>query len=430
MKIEFGIKDIYNFGKRGPGNKLPDVVKFILVYSCNVSTEDGTMALNQNAIAKFFNMTGRNMHRYFTILKDAEFITIVDKVRIQSARANNKPWFSNIYSVDQEAMNNYLIKVRNEDVLANIEKESKLYYDFLDLVYTDYAKYTQSSEEELTDIEKKVIERKVKRKVNREKKQLDNLKSSNSKYLEMLEKINNESTINMNYLNENKKRLTNAICGTKNPEKHPLNKERVKMLHDYFETDKNIVEFDTNASIYRLSYALGNECVASHSVDIYELIFNECDFDIEWTKELREQFKQLLMPIYMREWSINYKNIEFNKQSHWKYFLSKSAEKLYLFYKNFVTMLHRSLKDILTTICNAMHKVFNLEDFYKADIFIHESNLHILMINKFKNLGIKTIDVYDGFYFIEGTMTQELYDKIYDEATNELLDDYKKSGKL
>ena len=42
---------------------------------------------------------------------------------------------------------------------------------------------------ELTDIEKKVIERKVKRKVNREKKQLDNLKSSNSKYLEMLEKI-------------------------------------------------------------------------------------------------------------------------------------------------------------------------------------------------------------------------------------------------
>ena len=77
-----------------------------------------------------------------------------------------------------------------------------------------------------------------------------------------------------------------------------------------------------------------------------------------------------------------------------------------------------------------MHKVFNLEDFYKADIFIHESNLHILMLNKFKNLGIKTIDVYDGFYFIEGTMTQELYDKIYDEATNELLEDYKKSGKL
>ena len=69
-----------------------------------------------------------------------------------------------------------------------------------------------------------------------------------------------------------------------------------------------------------------------------------------------------------------------------------------------------------------MHKVFNLEKFYQADIFIHESNLHIIMLKLFKDRGIETINVYDGFYFVEGTMNQELYDSIYDEATNLLLE--------
>lgn len=124
----------------------------------------------------------------------------------------------------------------------------------------------------------------------------------------------------------------------------------------------------------------------------------------------------------MLERSIGFKCLEFEKHSKWKYFISKEVEKDYKFYKYFVDNLDLDLKTILNTVRDAMHKVFNLEKFYQADIFIYESNLHIIMLKIFKDKGIKTINVYDGFYFVEGTMTQELYDSIYDEATMLLLE--------
>ena len=79
--------------------------------------------------------------------------------------------------------------------------------------------------------------------------------------------------------------------------------------------------------------------------------------------------------------------------------------------------------DILSTVRDAMHRVFNLDKFYRADIFIFESNLHILMLKLFKDMGIKTINVYDGFYFVKGTMTKEIYNNVYAKATNLLLAD-------
>ena len=66
-------------------------------------------------------------------------------------------------------------------------------------------------------------------------------------------------------------------------------------------------------------------------------------------------------------------------------------------------------------------KVLNLDKFYKADIFIYESNLHILMLKLLKDLNIQTINVYDGFYFIKDSLTKEQYDEIYNKASNILL---------
>ena len=68
-----------------------------------------------------------------------------------------------------------------------------------------------------------------------------------------------------------------------------------------------------------------------------------------------------------------------------------------------------------------MHKVLNLDKFYKADIFIYESNLHILMLKLLKDLNIQTINVYDGFYFVKDSLTKEQYDEIYNKASNILL---------
>ena len=86
-----------------------------------------------------------------------------------------------------------------------------------------------------------------------------------------------------------------------------------------------------------------------------------------------------------------------------------------------MNIFYEVIYDILDTIRKAMHAVFNLTHFYKGEIFIYESNLHILMLQKFKELGIKTINVYDGFYFKKNTMSQELYDSVYTQAVHQLL---------
>ena len=157
---------------------------------------------------------------------------------------------------------------------------------------------------------------------------------------------------------------------------------------------------------------------------MYKLIFDACNFNLEWTKEFRYNFKYILMPIYMRESSIKFRSLTYESKKDWKWFSSKSEEKELKFYKYLEQELDMPIYDILVIIKDAMHKIFNLDKFYRADIFIYESNLHILMLKIFKDMGIKTINVYDGFYFIRGTMTPELYNKVYEQATNQLLKNY------
>lgn len=397
---------------------IEDTMKFILVYSYFTDKENGEIALNQLAIATYLGLKKLAITRQFKKIKDMGFIKVTGKYRFNTH--SNSKWYSNLYSINQDAINEYLINKTGYDVLTNIENEAHEFFDFLTLIQVMQEKRIL---EDLTEEEKEIYIAKVKKKRDKELDKLNNLKNENKNYLELLNKVNN-NIIPMSYLNENKKRLTSPLCVTKNPENpgHELDKVRMNMLHKFFNTDKNIVEFDTNASIYRLSYALGNNTLANHIDDMYELVYRECKFKHSWSKHMRINFKKLLMPIYMLERSIGYKCIEFEKHSKWKYFISKEVEKDYKFYKYFVDNLNLDLKTILITVRDAMHKVFNLKKFYQADIFIHESNLHIIMLNMFNEMGIKTINVYDGFYFIEGTMTQQLYDDIYDKSTIILLD--------
>ena len=394
-------------------NHIEDTLKFILVYSYFTDKKNGEIALNQLAIATFLDLKRLAITRQFKTIKDMGFIKVTKKARF------NTKWYSNLYYIDQEAINEYLIEKTGHDVINNISSEQDVYFNFLALAKKIHE---EKVIEGLTEEEMTVYLEKVKKKRDREQEKIDRLKEQNWYYLKLLVLVNNPF-FPMKYLNENRKRLTNTLCITKNPENpgHENDTVRMNMLREFFNSDK-IVEFDTNASIYRLSYALGNNQLASHMNDMYELIYKECNFNHSWSKKMRQQFKKLLMPIYMLEQTIGFKCMEFAKHSRWTYFLNSEVEKQYNFYKYFVDTLNLDLKTILTTVRDAMHKVFNLDKFYQADIFIHESNLHIIMLNIFKDRGIKTINVYDGFYCEEGTMTQELYDEIYDEATNILLD--------
>ena len=83
---------------------------------------------------------------------------------------------------------------------------------------------------------------------------------------------------------------------------------------------------------------------------------------------------------------------------------------------------HLEARDVLDKITVAMRKFIGTTDFLEEEIFIHESNLHILMLAEFAKRGIKTINVYDGFYFINGTCDEQLFNEVYDLCTNQLLE--------
>ena len=396
-------------------DKIIDVFKLILVYSYCIDKNSDEIIMNQNSFADFLGISTRSVIRHFNLAKELGFITVVSRCHIYN-KDKRSTWPVNIYEVDYIKLNDYILDKTGYNVLNNIDKEVQTYYNYMNFIKkASIDKYLSSlSEEELEEYESKEL----KIQENKEK-QLDTLKEENKYFIDLLKEVNNE-IIPLYYLESGKKRLVNILCATKNPDSFD-GSNRLSLLHKFFGTEENIVEFDTNASIYRLSYALGNGVSADPNIDMYKLIFDECGFDLPWTKEFRVNFKNLLMPIYMRESSIKYRSLVYNSKKDWTWFANKKEGEACQFYKYLETELDMDIYDIFKVVKNAMHKIFKLKKFYKADIFIYESNLHILMLKEFKDLGIKTINVYDGFYFIEGTMTQELYNEIYEKCTQKLL---------
>ena len=398
-------------------DKIIDVFKMILVYSYGTSKSNDEIMMNQDSFAEYLNISKRSVLRHFSLAKELGLIKVIGKHQIYSGHTKSK-WCANIYDVDQTGLNQYILDKTGYNVLENIDKEIHNYYKYMTFL-KDIKKNNMLNE--MTNEEKLEFEHKIVKKEERKAKKLKKLYKENKYYVDLLQEVNNTS-IPLHYLEDNKKRLVNVLCATRNPENSDSS-SRTYILSKYFGST-DIIEIDTNASIYRLSYALGNKKCADSKIDMYKLIFDACNFNLEWTKEFRYNFKYILMPIYMRESSIKFRSLTYESKKDWKWFSSKSEEKELKFYKYLEQELDMPIYDILVIIKDAMHKIFNLDKFYRADIFIYESNLHILMLKIFKDMRIKTINVYDGFYFIRGTMTPELYNKVYEQATNQLLKNY------
>lgn len=404
-------------------NHIEDTMRLILIYSYFISKKHQLIALNQTLFAKYLNLSRFTLNKHIKKLRELECITVVGKHRFYNKDLNRySKWESYIYNVDFKKLNQCIFSITGEDILNNIVDYKSNYINILEFIKMDYEeRYILSlTEQELQEH----ITKKEKKERKREK-ELSQLTKENKDYIDLLTEINIDlpDEFRMAYLHEGKKRLINCLCITKNPENPGQEDEvlRYDLLHKFFNTNEELEEFDTNASIYRLSYALGNKLTAMHTDDMYRKVFEECNFEgVSWSKEFRKYFKLILMPIYMKESSIAYACNEYKYKKNWTN-LTEIIKKKFEVYKYLINTLHMKLFDILMKIKVAMHKVFNLEKFYRANIFIHESNLHIIMIKLFNSLGIKTLNVYDGFYFIKGTMNQEKYDIIYDTAINYLL---------
>lgn len=248
-------------------------------------------------------------------------------------------------------------------------------------------------------------------------------------YTKLLEVINatRPEMFRSKYLAEGRNRETNIICGSMNPENEHVNAseqdlaERQVLLATFFGTDK-IIEDDTNGSIYRFSFAYAHGYPLSHDIDVYEGIWNKAFYGIKCTKTIRSSLKVLCMPIFMSNGKKNaWNSLIATKEGRMT--KSEAARKAALNYLLEITGLDaRAIMDALT---DAMRKFIGTADFLEEEVFVHESNLHILMLTEFQKRGIKAINVYDGFYFIEGTCDHKTFNEVYDNCTAQLLKNLK-----
>ena len=75
---------------------------------------------------------------------------------------------------------------------------------------------------------------------------------------------------------------------------------------------------------------------------------------------------------------------------------------------------------VILSVLKQKANLKDFEEFLEEEIFIYESNLHLLILDYCKEHNIPAVNVYDGFYFIKGTITQSQYQKLYDQMTLQL----------
>ena len=383
-------------------NHIDTTIKFLISMSYSLKTDE--ISINQKILGQYLNLKRETINRQLNKLIKLNLLSIERQQYFNTNKDwKKKPnWKNNIYKVDKDKLNNYLIEKYNYNCLDNIDTDINLYINYI-VFYKEYF------------MEEKVKVRHIKRRLNK----INRLVKANRKYIDILNDLNNDTDrkIKMSYITDNKKRLTSKLCHTYNPKTHTDDTKRYKLLVEQY-GNVEYDEFDTNASIYRLTYNLNHTEYLSPDIDIYELIYNNCNFTVNWSDSIRKLFKKLLMGIYMREWGITYRCFEYDKKKHYKVFYKKSDKDFVDFYNKITTTFNDNLNNILTTVANAMHKVLNVVKFYKADIFIYESNLHIIMLKKKKEDNIIASNVYDGFYIPKGTISNEQFNNYYNQATN------------
>lgn len=400
-------------------NKFLPLMECIFQYRTSKGQD---LVVNETNLSIYFDVNRTTISSFLKEMEDTKLVKYVGSKRIFDEFATQ--WSMRCYSLVptdtkycsklQEFINNYMLW---EPYLTDR-------LDFI-ICYTDdiyekklkIAKEKLESGQKLTKEEKKML-----------KKYEQNLAYQNEYTwaIDLLDIINSQrpEAFKSKYLKEGRNRETNVICGTYNPDKEHVNaseeelSERNILLSTFFETDK-FEEFDTNASIYRLSYALSMKHPLKHDIDVYEAIWKKAYYNVEFSKLIRDSLKILCMPIYMSN----------GKKNAWNALVadktgtmtkSELARKSALNYLSSVTK--QDARTIMDDLAAAMRKFIGTADFLEEEIFIFESNLHILMITEFANRGIKTINVYDGFYFKKGTCSQELFDQVYDLCTRKLLE--------
>lgn len=450
-----------------PTRKKPGMQDFfilILVYSYynrNSHNVKNEFSIPQSVLADYYDCSVVTIKRWFQKLRDIDCIKyaerenagrtayykegntkksyVIPKYKKIRCGELNDIKFLNIYILDQQKLNQYLLDNVDIDVLNYIDSYKHIFDNFITFLsnrnkYANFAEILQS-DEVIEEVSISHNDKSLKRAFKIKKKISENQEYLNKKRL--LDTIYPD--FQCKYLEEGCLRLTHEICSTVNPEHlDKINDNnywrsrdvRNNMLRNLLNSDE-FIEYDINGSIYRLTYNLYHNHILAYNEDIYELIWKNCSFYVEWPEDKRDEyrkaFKIILMPIYMREYTLGY------RANQWEYInkyyaehprkynrLSRQEKEFFETYKLFVDLLQLNLKDILLEIANSMHSTLNTTKFIGSDIFIHESNLHILIRGKLMQRGIKCVNVYDGFYVKKDDISKSQFQSIYNESLLEL----------
>lgn len=237
------------------------------------------------------------------------------------------------------------------------------------------------------------------------------------------------------------RRIYSEVCSYWNEEKmHTSPKEIGRMTkQDYLNKvfgQNNWFEFDRRGSIYNLTYSMNKKKYLPNNIDIYELM-NGKPFA---SKEERQMFKATQMGIYFstsrRHISFIEKNIraKFNGkpipeknneiiQAYWTLCGCDDTTDWNTFVMKFHEYFNRRKKQ-MTKIIGSNKKYIDKGSKYSTNyirnedsfIFQLESEIYLKFATKLRDKNIRVVQIYDGFYLENGSITDAELDNILKET--------------
>lgn len=313
----------------------------------------------QRSMAKFIGTTTNTISRNMKILYKAGVVEKIDS--ISTKRKSGTYSNINMYAIDVNGLNDYIIKTYNFDLLNSDIITKEQYKKFMQIIYEDSAimradaisKMDKDSEEvqKLVEAYNEYVKQQERAELNRRKKleATANIMEEFDDDLKFVQRSQPE--VHHKFYREGSLRLTNDVCCTVNDIKEEDRTSvsgsveesvRCKFINmtlfnsgvDAFK-NKSLIEIDKNGSIYRLTKHIGdfvnkfegstdfdnimaNLFTLPECDDIYEYIFMHTDFYDKntWDSCTRTLIKQIFMPTYMKESAINYTAAMYEAKKH------------------------------------------------------------------------------------------------------------------
>ena len=360
-------------------------------YTYDSFSESDMLIINQQALANNLEISKMTVSRLLNKAKELGYVRFCDTYTLKDSKFPSDVYFICVDKIMEDFA----------DLGLNTESLTSNYYNNL-----------HDKEEDVS----------AKIKINNNCMKLaiwQNLKS-------MIDKANEElpEEFRVKFLNQREdgnyydSRYYTCLCSTENPERHK-DSDRYDKINKLFGTNAKLVEIDVNSMMYRTSYNLIHDTYLPEDADVYYELYkymttNPMSLSV-FKKEARQCIKKELMSIYMDPRSVYCKCTNKSTNLNAKQDDYHRDMILTLFgmeYEEFLNRLKESLYQFLS--------VYDFEGdkrvFFGCMFFKYEAIVYYFMNEEFKSRGIKSANVYDGFYFIEGTCDNKLFYEVYTKA--------------